>query len=171
MDEEQFKTIKGFEDYEISNTGKVRRKLSNTFYNTCINHGYEIVSLYIDGKRYKKQVHRILAETFIPEYKDNMFVYHKDKNRTNNIVSNLIVSDKRTKSLNRDTIEINFTEFEKLEAKRGKGELTYDEQFRLVEMYKQIDKNKAKERTREWGLKKQLLQNVEGIEKDELENK
>ena len=60
-------------------------------------------------------------------------------------------------------------DFEKLELKRGKGELSYDEQLKLIEMYKQIDKNKAKERIREWRLKKTLMEKIEGIEKDELE--
>ena len=170
MDEE-YKTIIDFENYEISNTGKVRIKSIGRILDTSLNKGYSIVGLRKNDKRYIKEVHRLVAEYFIPNFNSKMFVYHKDKNKTNNIVSNLIVSNNRKKSPNKDTIVVSFTDFEKLEAKRGKGELTYDEQFKLVEMYKQIDKNKAKERTREWRMKKQLLQKVEGIEKDELENK
>ena len=86
---EEYRTIKGFEHYEISSIGKVRRKSANTHYNFCVNHGYEIVSLYIEGKRYKKQVHRLLAEAFIEGYEEKLVVSHIDKNKTNNVVSNL----------------------------------------------------------------------------------
>ena len=88
---EEYRTIKGFERYEISNTGKVKPKSSppEGCYYKCINHGYEIVSLYIDGKRFKKHVHRLLAEAFIEGYEEKLVVSHIDGNKTNNVVSNL----------------------------------------------------------------------------------
>jgi hypothetical protein len=89
--QEEFRTIKGFENYEISNYGKVKPKSSpiEGCYNTCVNHGYVIVSLYIDHKRYKKQVHRLLAEAFLDGYEKRFFVKHIDGNKTNNVISNL----------------------------------------------------------------------------------
>ena len=80
---EEYRTINGFDNYEISNTGKVKPKSSPTegFYYTCINHGYEIVSLYIDGKRFKKHVHRLLAEAFLEGYEKRFIVKHIDGNK------------------------------------------------------------------------------------------
>ena len=165
---EEYKTIKGFENYEISNTGKVREKINDRILDTFMNKGYTKIGLRIDGKRYIKDVHRLVAQTFILEFNNKSFVYHIDGNKNNNVVSNLKVSNK-SKSKNKEKTEVNLMDFEKLELKRGKGELSYDEQLKLIEMYKQIDKNKAKERTREWRLKKTLMEKIEGKEKDELE--
>ena len=166
---EEYKTIKGFENYEISNTGKVREKVNDRILDTFMNKGYTEIGLRIDGKRYIKDVHRLVAQTFILEFNNKSFVYHIDGNKNNNVVSNLKVSNNKQKSKNKEKTEVNLMDFEKLELKRGKGELSYDEQLKLIEMYKQIDKNKAKERTREWRLKKTLMEKIEGIEKDELE--
>lgn len=166
---EEYKTIKGFENYEISNTGKVREKVNDRILDTFMNKGYTKIGLRIDGKRYIKDVHRLVAQTFILEFNNKSFVYHIDGNKNNNVVSNLKVSNNKPKSKNKEKTEVNLMDFEKLELKRGKGELSYDEQLKLIEMYKQIDKNKAKERTREWRLKKTLMEKIEGIEKDELE--
>ena len=166
---EEYKTIKGFENYEISNTGKVREKINDRILDTFMNKGYTKIGLRIDGKRYIKDVHRLVAQTFILEFNNKSFVYHIDGNKNNNVVSNLKVSNNKSKSKNKEKTEVNLMDFEKLELKRGKGELSYDEQLKLIEMYKQIDKNKAKERTREWRLKKTLMEKIEGIENDELE--
>ena len=161
---EEYKTIKGFENYEISNTGKVREKVNDRILDTFMNKGYTKIGLRIDGKRYIKDVHRLVAQTFILEFNNKSFVYHIDGNKNNNVVSNLKVSNNKPKSKNKEKTEVNLMDFEKLELKRGKGELSYDEQLKLIEMYKQIDKNKAKERTREWRLKKTLMEKIEGIE-------
>ena len=166
---EEYKTIKGFENYEISNTGKIREKVNDRILDTFMNKGYTTIGLRIDGKRYIKEVHRLVAQTFILEFNNKSFVYHIDGNKNNNVVSNLKVSNNKLKSKNKEKTEVNLMDFEKLELKRGKGELSYDEQLKLIEMYKQIDKNKAKERTREWRLKKTLMEKIEGIEKDDLE--
>ena len=166
---EEYKTIIDFDNYEISNTGKVREKVNDRILDTSVNKGYTIIGLRLDGKRYIKEVHRLVAQNFIPEFNNKLFVYHIDGNKNNNVVSNLKVSNNKPKSLNKEKTKVNLTDFEKFELKRVKGELTYDEQLKLIEMYKQIDKNKAKERTREWRFKKSLMEKLEGIEKDELE--
>ena len=102
-----------------------------------------------------------------------MFVEHKDKNKNNNIVSNLVISynKKRSSSYKKNNKIIDLNDFDKLEAKRQKGLLNYDEHCKLIEMYNYIDRNKAKERTRQWRLKKQILTKMKGIEEDELQIK
>ena len=79
--------IKGFESYEVSNTGKIRRnghEKAVTDYN-----GYYHVDLYRNGKRITKRINRLVAETFIPNPLNLPEVNHKDGNKHNNSVNNL----------------------------------------------------------------------------------
>ena len=65
-------------------SGKMRRLKSS------INgHGYCWVGLYKDGKRYQKSVHRLIAETFIPNPLNLPDVDHINHNRTDNRLENL----------------------------------------------------------------------------------
>lgn len=51
--------------------------------------GYHIVSLSLNGKKYTRKVHRLVAEAFIPNPKNLPEVNHKDCDKWNNDVSNL----------------------------------------------------------------------------------
>ena len=53
------------------------------------NKGYLIVKLNKEGKCITRQVHRLVAETFIPNPNNLPVVNHKDENPKNNNVSNL----------------------------------------------------------------------------------
>lgn len=64
-------------------TGKVKRPTLNK------KTGYLVIDLYKDNKRTKVPVHRIVAETFIPNPDNKPTVDHIDGNRTNNSVTNL----------------------------------------------------------------------------------
>jgi len=171
--EEQFKTINDFDNYEVSNTGKIRMKSNNHIIGTTISKGYVIVRLIKNDKKHTKNIHRLVAEYFFPNFESNMFVEHKDKNKNNNIVSNLVISynKKKSSSYKKNNKIIDLNDFDKLEAKRQKGLLNYDEHCKLIEMYNYIDRNKAKERTIQWRLKKQILTKMKGIEEDELQIK
>jgi len=86
--EEIWKPIKGFEGlYTISSWGRIKGK--NDFKKPYISRkGYVEVDLYKNNKRYKKIMHRLVAEAFIVG--DNQLcVNHKDNNRQNNHHSNL----------------------------------------------------------------------------------
>ena len=56
----EWKPINGFEDYEISSTGIVRK--GNKIINPFDNKGYDRVQLYIGNVGTKKLVHRLVAE-------------------------------------------------------------------------------------------------------------
>lgn len=62
---EEWRTIEGFENYEVSNLGRVRRveyiKQREDF------NGYPIVSLYKGGEGKTAKVHRLVAQAFIPK--------------------------------------------------------------------------------------------------------
>ena len=83
--------IKGFEDYNILETGEVYSSISKKFLSQFIdNTGYKQVILYKGGKRYYRRVHRLVAENLILNYDRNKtFVDHKDGNKLNNNMYNL----------------------------------------------------------------------------------
>jgi hypothetical protein len=93
---EQWKTIKGFEMYEVSNLGRVRS--NNNPKNpkllkqgTSVN-GYKTVALVKvkgSGNSQTKQVHRLVAEAFIPNPDGKPFIDHIDTNPANNVPENL----------------------------------------------------------------------------------
>ena len=96
---EEWRVIKGFEDYMISDQGNVKslkfgkekilrsRKKTNGFY-----------AVVLDGKN--KSIHILIAEEFL-DYKVDRYtlVSHKDNNKLNNVLSNLqIVNPRDNKS-------------------------------------------------------------------------
>ena len=89
---ERFAPIEGFPDYQITSHGRVfslkygkMRELK-----PCKDKdGYMRLSLYKNGKEYKKTVHRLVALAFIPNPENKNEINHIDENKTNNHVSNL----------------------------------------------------------------------------------
>ena len=82
--------IPGFEEeYGISEDGDVYSYNSKRFIIPYLDQGYYKVMLTRDGKQYQKRVHRLLAETFIPNPNNLPFVDHIDRDKTNNSLSNL----------------------------------------------------------------------------------
>lgn len=51
--------------------------------------GYYMVAFRINGKKYWKRIHRLIAETLIPNPNNFPQVNHKDGNKLNNNLSNL----------------------------------------------------------------------------------
>lgn len=84
---EIFKEIKGFEGlYEVSNHGNVKSLKRNIILSKHIVKGYYYISLYKDGNKPQKQVHRLVAIAFIPNPNNFQEVNHKDENPLNNFV-------------------------------------------------------------------------------------
>lgn len=84
---EVWKAIKDFDNYEVSNTGKVRNKdTGNVLKPWIINSGYKQVGI----PKQSGLVHRLVAEAFILN-KDTSknVVNHIDNNKLNNTVDNL----------------------------------------------------------------------------------
>lgn len=81
-------------NYKVSNKGYV---ISMNYMHTkkpCImkeevNHGYKRVMLCHNGKKYHKRIHRLVAESFIPNPNNKLEVNHIDGDKTNNNVFNL----------------------------------------------------------------------------------
>lgn len=91
---ETWKPVSGFDGYEISDRGRVRSFRRNngqgrTLKTETSDRGYKQVSLYKNGKRHQKSIHRLVAEAFIDNPEEKETVNHKDCDKTNNCVSNL----------------------------------------------------------------------------------
>ena len=87
---EKWKNIKSFDDYEVSTFGQVYSKMSGKILKPALNHkGYQIVALYKAGKCYSRRVHRLVAETFIPNPDNLREVDHINNIRDDNKSENL----------------------------------------------------------------------------------
>lgn len=90
----EYKKLEGFDfDYFITKDGKIwaSNKLHGDggFMRQCDFKGYKTVGLYKDGKQITCRVHRLVAQTFIPNPENKPYINHIDGNRANNHVDNL----------------------------------------------------------------------------------
>ena len=84
------KIIKNFENYQITDDGRVWSKITKKWLKPLINNsGYHQVRLNKDGKYYMKCIHKLVAEAFIPNPNNYNEVDHVDTDLNNNTVSNL----------------------------------------------------------------------------------
>ena len=87
---ETFVKIEGFENYEVSNLGKVRNIKSGIMLKPWITKdGYLRHCLYKHNKRKNLLLHRIIATAFIDNPGKKPQVNHIDENKLNNDLSNL----------------------------------------------------------------------------------
>lgn len=74
---------------EVNSFGRVRSVKGHYYKSNRINSGYLQVYFRMNGKQINKLVHRLVAETFIPNPDNLPQVNHKDCDKTNNNVDNL----------------------------------------------------------------------------------
>ncbi len=88
---EMFFSLKNeFTNYAISNLGNVKNIITNRILKPQVDkYGYVYVSLANKGFQQKKKIHRLMAETFIPNPLNKKEVNHKDGNPKNNLANNL----------------------------------------------------------------------------------
>jgi hypothetical protein len=87
--EELWKIIPSFTDYEASNMGQIRNRLTKKIISSCENGGYYQLHLYRQKIRHALKLHRVIAEAFIPNPDNKEHVNHKNKDRGDNSVENL----------------------------------------------------------------------------------
>lgn len=102
--EEIWKVVDGYDGvYSVSNLGRVSSKARIQVYadGRVYNHphrvlkqsltskGYPIVHFYCEGQRKTLSIHRLVAESFIPNIQDKPCVNHIDGVKVNNSVDNL----------------------------------------------------------------------------------
>ena len=87
---EEWRDIEGYEGlYQVSNLGRVRSLRSNKIMKLMIWHGYAYVNFTINNVVNHKSVHRLVAETFIPNPQNKPCVDHINTIKNDNRVENL----------------------------------------------------------------------------------
>lgn len=88
---EIWKSIEGYEDYEISNFGRVKslKYGKEKILKQTLILGYFCVSLCKNGKDKIVKVHRLVAQAFVPNPNNYPCVNHKNENTIDNRPENL----------------------------------------------------------------------------------
>lgn len=84
---ELWRPIRGHENYEVSNLGRVRRGKDRKILHQSVNHDGGYLRVALDRRKYC--VHRLVAETFFAGDLGRV-VTHADGNKRNNSLSNLV---------------------------------------------------------------------------------
>ena len=108
--EERWKSIPGYAGcYEVSsfgqvrsverfvtyNTGKIVKYPSVVLSQTTSRHGYNYVTLRLSGKSIKRNVHKLVIDSFVQKIPGKEYANHIDGDKTNSKISNLEWVDKR----------------------------------------------------------------------------
>ena len=98
---EEWKECLDFPNYEVSNTGKVRRlKNSRELVIGVDTRGYSVVRLWYNKKKYTKRIARLVWTTF-NDCGCHYTIDHIDRNKKNNNLSNLRCITHKENSANR----------------------------------------------------------------------
>lgn len=85
---EEWRKIKGFENYSVSNTGNIRNDKTGRILKQIIStSGYK--QTMMGHKTVPQYVHRLVAMAFIPNPDNKPQVDHIDGDKINNVVENL----------------------------------------------------------------------------------
>ena len=94
MPTEEWKIIKDYENYMISNLGRAKSIKTNTILNQRLsNNGYLRFNVRNGNSKYEKpktmMTHKLVAENFLLKIDGKNYVNHKDGNKQNNNIANL----------------------------------------------------------------------------------
>ena len=123
---EIWKDIKGYEGlYQVSKSGKIKSIRNNIYLkpNLQVN-GYLRISLSKNGKIQYKNIHRLVAETFIDNENNYPVINHIDGNKLNNNADNLEWCSYQHNNLEARRLKLNIT-------KKGK----FNHKSRIVVQY------------------------------------
>ena len=108
---EIWKTIKGFEDYQVSNLGNIKSLKfgKEKIIKKSLATGYYKVILCNSGKSKTIRVHSLVAETFLNHIPcgHNLVIDHIDDNKLNNNILNLQIISQRDNIYKNNTKVLN----------------------------------------------------------------
>lgn len=84
-----WKEAYGFDNYLCNENGEIYSLLRNKILKGRSLKGYKRVTLMKEGKTIDALVHRLIAQTFLPNPENKPYINHIDGDKTNNSVSNL----------------------------------------------------------------------------------
>ena len=80
-------TVRNHPDYEVSNLGRVRHKITRKILSQSFNYRGGYLRVFMDGK--KHYVHRVVLSSFSDVSGENLEVNHIDGDKENNCLWNL----------------------------------------------------------------------------------
>lgn len=101
---EIWKSIDGYLNYQVSNMGRVRNCITGKILKQHLEKdGYYFVVLFKDKERSKRIVHKLVANEFLEQPNDGIkcVIDHKDRDRTNNHLTNLRYVSIQENNMNR----------------------------------------------------------------------
>ena len=93
--------IKGYENYEIFEDGRIVNKHGRERKCVITIDGYKRITLYKDGKQKTFLLHRLLALHFIPNPENKYSVDHENQDKLDNSLSNLRWATREEQNANR----------------------------------------------------------------------
>lgn len=78
-----------YKDYYATEDGKIWSEKSHKFLSQSMRGEYLKVSLFVNKEKITVSVHRLIAETYIPNPNNFPIIHHKDENKLNNNINNL----------------------------------------------------------------------------------
>lgn len=108
MHEEKWIESTSFPNYEVSNTGKLRRSKNQRELKLATNSSFYVVArIYYNKKKYTKSISRMVWESF-NGCKCKETIDHIDRDKSNNNLSNLRCITAKENSLNRNIYHNNY---------------------------------------------------------------
>jgi len=95
---ENWKEIAGYEEYEVSDLGRVRRG-GRVLTGTSDKNGYRVVGLSTGATSKKNKIHRLVCIAFLPNPDSKPEVNHIDHDKANNRLENLEWATRSEQSL------------------------------------------------------------------------
>lgn len=143
LQNEQWKEVVGFPRYQVSNYGRVRSNVNQKNPKILKPHltkrGYLAVAISTGdkwgGRIATKQVHRLVAEAWIPNPLDKPHIDHKNTVRTDNRVENLQWCTAKENAANPITSKRRKDAIPRIVEKTSKMVLVYDLDFNLLSAF------------------------------------
>lgn len=90
IEKEEWKTVEGFNNYKVSDLGRLRNKYLGLLRLSVSNNGYQHVKL-CDGAKRRRDclVHQLVAQAFVPQPEGKHCVTHLNGDKTDNRATNL----------------------------------------------------------------------------------